>query len=231
VRVASRGDNKEESVPIELARRSPRPPPPPPDRPRASEPARIPSTPPVRTTDTEAEPAHVGERDTWRPGPRSEPSTLAWVFLLVVLGVLGFVGYELVGGSVREDDETETPANAEETEGEADPEGAGEEIDPERTGTEDLGEIPPQELSYGETIPRIEPGPVSVAEGEGLLVVELPASGVPTEVQIGERELGNTPVRLALPEGRHELVFRRGDETSYRYLYLRAGQTRVVQAP
>jgi hypothetical protein len=43
-----------------------------------------------------------------------------------------------------------------------------------------------------------------------------------------DRELGTAPVSLALPEGRHRLLFRRGEREQFRYLYVGAGQTRVV---
>ena len=43
-----------------------------------------------------------------------------------------------------------------------------------------------------------------------------------------ERALGEAPVRVALPEGRHRLVFRRGEREQFRYLFVGAGQSRVV---
>jgi hypothetical protein len=43
--------------------------------------------------------------------------------------------------------------------------------------------------------------------------------------------LGMAPLQVALTEGRHELVFRRGEDARYRYLSMRRGETRVVQVP
>jgi hypothetical protein len=150
------------------------------------------------------------------------------VFLLVVLGVLGFVGYELLEGGAEPDDVT-TARGGDDDDIEAPDERPDETAPPD---VPDPGDVAPQELSYGETIPGIDPAAgVTVGEGEGLVVIEAPEHGVAPEVQIGARELGNAPTRLALPAGRHELIFERGEETSYRYLYVRAGETRVIRAP
>jgi len=170
--------------------------------------------------------------DTTGPAPaaadqaqsESTGGLIGWLFLLVVFGVLGFAGYSLIAGSP-----PETPAG----EGEPAvapvvPEGLVPPVAPQPDG----GEAPDEdELSFGRVLDFIDAGGVEVAPNEGMLVIEANPQGPPSTVRIADRDLGLAPARLLLPEGRHELVFRRGDETSYRYLHIRRGQTLVMQAP
>jgi hypothetical protein len=86
-------------------------------------------------------------------------------------------------------------------------------------------------LSYGKEYDRILDAGVQVSEGEGLLVVKSRPAAQGTQVRVSDRELGEPPLEVSLPAGRHELAFERGAETSYRYLYLRHGRTRVVEVP
>ena len=72
---------------------------------------------------------------------------------------------------------------------------------------------------------------VDVADDEGLLVVRFDADGTPPSVRIGDRDLGLAPTAVALPAGRHEVVFRRSGQTRFRYLVIRRGQTRIVDVP
>jgi CheY-like chemotaxis protein len=105
----------------------------------------------------------------------------------------------------------------------------------------DLGE----QLAWGERQRQVtEAYPGEVGAEEGLLVIE--AAGEPGSegadegaaastgplVRIADRRFGRPPARLALPEGRYEVVFEHGeDEVSYRWVHLAAGETRVVRAP
>ena len=224
VRASEESTSGAEAEPIELVRPST---PPSSSRPP---PARVSERPASALTRSEP-PADKKGPDTWRPKPgeRSEPGTLAWMFLLVVLGVLGFVGYELLEGGTDSDEVVEREDDG--TDDDVPPPDEGPET-PTPPEVPDPGDVPPQELSYGLTIPGIDPAAgVTVGEGEGLLVIEAPEHGVAPAVQIGAREVGDAPTRLALPAGRHELIFRRGEETSYRYLYVRAGETRVIRSP
>jgi hypothetical protein len=70
---------------------------------------------------------------------------------------------------------------------------------------------------------------VDVAPDHGLLVVEYEATDAPPRIRIAGRDLGPAPVATALPAGRHELVLRRNQQTSFRYVVIRAGETRIVQ--
>jgi hypothetical protein len=63
-------------------------------------------------------------------------------------------------------------------------------------------------------------------------VVEFQAGSEPAPyIRVGSRELGKPPLAVALPAGRHELVVRAGKSTSFRYLIVRAGETRIVSVP
>jgi len=97
-----------------------------------------------------------------------------------------------------------------------------------RPGDASVGDI-----GFGRLLPFIDHSRgIEVPAGQGLLVVEGRA-GEPTpyRIRVGDRELGATPVGVALPEGRYEVVFRRGEESSFRYLLIRGGETRIVDAP
>jgi hypothetical protein len=82
---------------------------------------------------------------------------------------------------------------------------------------------------YGRVLPFIDRNRgVDVNPGQGLFVVEYTGGGAPPSVRIAGRELGRAPVAAALSPGRHELLLRRGGQTSFRYVVIRAGETRVV---
>jgi DNA-binding response OmpR family regulator len=85
-------------------------------------------------------------------------------------------------------------------------------------------------LGFGRVLPFIDRSRgVSVAAEEGLLVVEYEAAGAPPRVRVGGRDLGTAPIAAALPAGRHEIVLKRGEQTSFRYVVIRSGETRIVQ--
>jgi hypothetical protein len=71
---------------------------------------------------------------------------------------------------------------------------------------------------------------VEVGAGDGLLVVEYEAGGVPPRVRVGDRDLGLAPTAAALPGGRHELSLERGGHKSIRFVAIRPGQTQIVDA-
>jgi hypothetical protein len=72
---------------------------------------------------------------------------------------------------------------------------------------------------------------VEVGADQGLLVLEYHGTDPAPSVRVGARELGRPPLAVALPPGRHELVVRAGKSTSFRYLIVRAGETRIVGLP
>lgn len=82
---------------------------------------------------------------------------------------------------------------------------------------------------YGRVLPFIDRSRgVEVGADEGLLVVESDSGENAPSVRIAGRDIGRAPTAAALPPGRHELVLRRGTQTSFRYVVIRAGETRVV---
>jgi CheY-like chemotaxis protein len=90
-----------------------------------------------------------------------------------------------------------------------------------------------QNTQFGKVLPFVDASRgVSVGPDQGLLVIEFQAGVDPAPyIRVGSRELGKAPLAVALPAGRHELVVRSGKSTSFRYLIVRAGETRIVSVP
>jgi len=89
-----------------------------------------------------------------------------------------------------------------------------------------------RDVGFGRVLPYIDQSRgVIVPAGEGLLVVEANAAAPKARIRIGDRDLGTAPVSTSLASGRHEVIFQRGDESSFRYLVIRGGETRIVQVP
>ena len=155
-----------------------------------------------------------------------------WAVALLLLGVVGFVATRFLGGpaSLLEagpEDGAAVEASAPSPEGSPTGVSPGVGAEPPQQPAE-----PPQPgLSFGRSISGVADAGVEVQLGEGVLIVQAGPAGAGTQVLLGDRDLGEAPTRVALRGGRHELVFRRGDVVSYRFLYLRPGETRVVQAP
>jgi len=105
--------------------------------------------------------------------------------------------------------------------------------DPSEPSTAEPGSAEASELSFGRTVPRLVDPQVAVAEGQGLLVIEASEQAVQIALRRRDeerpRELGAPPVTLALDEGQYELVFRSEAGESVRFLFVRAGQTRIVR--
>jgi CheY-like chemotaxis protein len=82
--------------------------------------------------------------------------------------------------------------------------------------------------SMGRVLPFIDRSRgVDVAADEGLLLVEFEGQDAP-KLRIGKRQLGAAPLAIALEAGRHELVIERDGETSFRFLTIRPGETRII---
>jgi hypothetical protein len=91
---------------------------------------------------------------------------------------------------------------------------------------------PDPTLNLGRILPYVdESHGVAVGAEQGLLVIEYAGSSPAPHVRIGSRELGQPPLAVALNAGRHELVVHRNRESSFRYLIVRAGETRIITLP
>jgi hypothetical protein len=161
------------------------------------------------------------------PAPR--PAPWKWVALVVVvlgLAIGGFVLWDGTRAAPGEGPRAEAPAPAP-------PAAPGEAPEPPADSPAEAGPPPlAQELEYGEDRAGIdEAAGVRVAPGQGLLVVQAGSAPEHTELHIDGEAAGGLPARVALSPGRHELEFRRGGETRFRYLHLREGHTRTVNAP
>jgi CheY-like chemotaxis protein len=86
--------------------------------------------------------------------------------------------------------------------------------------------------TMGRILPYVDEGRgVAVGPEQGLLVVEYTGTAPLPSIRIGGRELGRPPIAVALDAGRHELVVHRNREASFRYLIVRAGETRIITLP
>ncbi|MBW2461004.1 MAG: response regulator [Deltaproteobacteria bacterium] len=152
-----------------------------------------------------------------------EPGLLGWVTMLVIFGLVGFIGMSIFSRSCGSEATTAPSPAASERPAAPTPDGGAAAAPRQAAAT-----ARPDELSYGRTLDSVDAGPgVRVGANQGLLVIEAGEGRAP-QVFIGPRSLGRVPVREVLPEGRHELRFRRGDEESFRFVYVQAGKTRIV---
>ena len=83
---------------------------------------------------------------------------------------------------------------------------------------------------YGERREGIVDGAADVAEGHGLVVIEAEPGDAPITVVVGGETIGKAPLSKGFPPGRLEIVLVRGDEKSYRYVFVESGVTRVLPA-
>jgi hypothetical protein len=224
--LATDEDDEVTRAKLDTAPRKPRTAPPPP--PRHEEPV------------VGREAAAVEAAEERAPGAREEeePGVFGWGLLLVLLAAVGFVGWRLVEGAL-------TPAPPTEPEvAPAEPREATETPTPTPTKVPaaEAREQPTTDmLEFGRTLPFIDAGAQAVVgASQGMLVVEAPSSGPPPELFLRRatretegspgQSLGRAPQSRVVEEGSYELTLRRGDETSYRFLYVRRGQTRVIPA-
>ncbi|MDD9933933.1 MAG: response regulator [Myxococcales bacterium] len=163
-----------------------------------------------------------------RPEERSPLAVMAMVAAL--FGVIGFVGYRWVnspgaaGTEVRPG--SATPAIPSAPEPEPAP-GAGPKPGSPPQGAAGEPSVAP---TFGRVLPFIDHSRgVPVGESQGLLLIEYEADGTGPKVRIGDRSLGPAPTGVALDGGRHQLVIERDGQTSFRFLTIEPGETRIVE--
>lgn len=72
---------------------------------------------------------------------------------------------------------------------------------------------------------------VPIQQDQGLLVVEAAKDGAPVALSVGDKPVGSLPAKVPLSEGIHELVLKRGDSLSFRFLSVRPGKTWILRNP
>jgi CheY-like chemotaxis protein len=205
-----------------------------------------PSRPDARSALQPHAPAQIPPSSSEPPAPRAPQTPAAaestsdgeWLRLAMVLAALmfaGFAGWRML--QTREPGARAsvtaratgavTPQDVARTQTSASLAGAGASTEPVQTGAN----APSDAVSgFGRVLPFIDRNRgVSVAPEQGLLVVESEVAGAAPRVRIAGRDLGTAPIAVALSPGRHELVLNRDGRTSFRYVVVRAGETRIVQ--
>ena len=182
------------------------------------------------------------------------PSATVWLVILASLGVLGFFGSRAyddgtlhrllgIGAPAIEEPTTEPPVASDDagsTEAPATEAPAADAALDAETEIADAAtaaaprapgrELTADELRFGRVEAGITDTSVTVTAAQGLLVVEIGAAG-PAQVFVDDRDIGAAPLRLALPAGPHEISFRRGEDSSFRFLNIRAAHTHTVATP
>jgi CheY-like chemotaxis protein len=172
-----------------------------------------------------------------RPGPARDRPSLGFALTLAALVAVGFFGFRWVKAGVSR---LRSPAQSATVHARlpapAEPAAAPAGSTPARAGGPELKARSESEpVEPGPSVARVLPfvdrsRGVSVGEDQGLLVVEYEgaAPGAPPQVRVASRDLGPAPVAVALAGGRHEVMLKRGDRTSFRYVVIRAGETRII---
>ena len=103
-------------------------------------------------------------------------------------------------------------------------------LGPTAVGAAERLELTADELRFGRVEAGIADAGVAVGVADGLLVVDLGPGGA-ARVFVDDHEVGAAPVRLSLVAGPHEISFHRGEDSSFRFLNIRAGHTHTVATP
>ncbi|HEY2733539.1 MAG TPA: hypothetical protein VGI70_06120, partial [Polyangiales bacterium] len=86
--------------------------------------------------------------------------------------------------------------------------------------------------ALGKILPYIDQSQhIAVGPEQGLLVLQYVGAAPAPLVRIDSHELGRPPRAIALDAGRHELMVHKKSDSSFRYLLVRAGETRVITLP
>jgi DNA-binding response OmpR family regulator len=169
-----------------------------------------------------------------KPDELSGPGPLGVVAFILVLALLGYIGYR-VFAAPGSSDSPPPSADPPSTERTGDPAPSREPTPSPTPGTTPTPALPgqvPDQFGFGRLEPGITPTPdLQVAPEQGLLVVEAAQGGTEARIRVDDRDVGVSPLRLPLSEGAHDVAFRRGDETRFRRILIKRGHTRIVPVP
>jgi DNA-binding response OmpR family regulator len=153
---------------------------------------------------------------------RSRGTLAAWALALLALAAVGFFFAREEDGSAAPEALGGSPLSV----GAGKP--AGEELLPARHKGGSL--ISAEDNGFAVYDGILERG-LTVPQGHALLVVEATPALADALVFVNDRELGQPPQSLSLPEGVHELAIKRGDAISYRFVSVHPGRTWVLRSP
>ncbi|MCA9583163.1 MAG: hypothetical protein KC416_15295, partial [Myxococcales bacterium] len=217
--------------------------------------APLPTVAPDTQASDEAEPAPVEApeiaaesiRAALPTGSRAAPGggwSPAWFLLLPVLAWIGYQGGQILFGvddgestAIRSVDGVALPVDAP-RQGLAATAPAPSSAEGEGPATvEDGFQVRPPEPSpaaaiAGKLVPGMElEGAGEAGPGEGVLRIRHRSGRPPAGIRIDGRDLGAPPLSVALREGRYRVAFILEDEERYRFWYVKAGHTRIVDSP
>ncbi len=168
-------------------------------------------------------------------------SLWSWVLLVLVSAALGYAGWKgleaagLVGPDRPKATQQSKAKGAPSSEGTAAKQGTTKPGVVAPRGARNAKNAPskapagPREATArgDRVLPRILDAGVAVSGGQALLVVEGPAGA---KVRLDGEDIGEAPLRRAVPAGRHELVVDHGGKQAVRSLVFREGTTRILGA-
>ncbi len=201
---------------------------------------RIPPPPKLVTEEGSASALHVEApppvAKQARPASTMGIWVVGWVLGLMALVAIGFVGMRLLSSADPEEPVGPIPPDERTTGAPPVPTQPVQPTQPVRTNEPTVeAPVPQQATGLPAAYGREEDGiatvdGVSVAAGQGLVVLEPASGGAPMQVHLGERELSvaNQRVGLALAPGVHHLTFVRGDHQDFVWIAVRAGKTRYI---
>ena len=152
------------------------------------------------------------------------PGLLGWVFLLLLSATAGFLIWRSVSPLLTAGADQRQPGSRESSTTATVPvEVTARRHAPSTTGVVRDG----VDLSSytGRLRPFVDPA-LDLGQGQGVLDLYGPKE---VTVSVDGVDRGALPVRLVLGQGRHEVVFRVGEERSHRFYYVRADATRLVR--
>ncbi|MBK8172600.1 MAG: response regulator [Sandaracinaceae bacterium] len=159
-----------------------------------------------------------------------------WVLLVIALGALGFFGYRAIQTKTAPTPSRHSQVSSAPTAPAAvrpapslpaAPVPAGAETPTDEPLLQPLGDDP----RFGRTEPTLVDTHVEVGPEQGLLVVQAPTHGEHATVIVDSHEIGAAPLTIAISEGSHDVEIRHDDVSTFAYIVIQRGTSRIVSVP